>query len=52
MNKKLVKFIEGSDIDPDIKKFIIESLAIEDIHNIRYTERYEKLIHKYVGDRL
>ncbi len=52
MNKKLVKFIEGSDIDSDIKEFIIESLAIEDIRNIRYIEHYEKLIHKHVGDRL
>jgi len=52
MNKKLVEFIVNSDIDSDIKEFIIESLAIEDNGHIRYVDKYKKLVDNYVGDHL
>ena len=52
MNKKLVEFIINSDIDSNIKKFIIESLAIEDDGHIRYVDEYKKLVNNYAGDHL
>ena len=52
MNKKLVEVIENSDIDSDIKMFLIESLLIEETGDVRYKKRYEKLVENFVGDKL
>ena len=52
MNEKLVEFIENSDIDLEIKEFLKESLEIEDDIDVKYKNQYEKLVNKYVGDKL
>ena len=49
MNEKLVKFLENSEIDLDVKDFIMETLAIQDERNPRFIKKYEDLVDKYVG---
>ena len=49
MNKKLVKFIDNSDMDDNIKDFLKESLAIGDEKGRRNKKKYEKLVDKYAG---
>lgn len=47
MNKKLVKFIENSDMDENIKDFLMESLSIEERGERRSRKNYVELVEKY-----